>query len=920
MTAHDAIQWYIAHSEANAICDGAKFVSALRDLCPSEKRFISISTFLISNPHTWNQLSTMDTMSSTTKYSIANHVASHLANELGLSGEIIDQYLFELLCGLRWFSAENGVDSSDWRTALSIDHYSGTIRIAKEFIRQSKHEINTGLRIIKQLEEASFPEAYYVIGSIYGILKHLLLPDHIFLTADTFDERIQIFAEQEINWLKKAALADYSPAQYSLGKTLEYHYYNRSGLGILKNILYGDLEEGLSWMRKAAEKGYAEACIHLAGTSGFDAQRYLKLAIDNGSKEAEVELAIRYVNSKNDADKAHGVAMLEKLLPMLIDNNTSYKASYTLADYYYNIIQHDRAIVYYKHAIAAVDIDNSAHWSPIWVAVGHLHSIMEAHDFLLFVDSLSMQCTKNAIYAAMGQSFSQGMSWCAKDEETACKWFMKAANWTGPNSDRNFLYCLDQAARIHMQQGDINGALNLLLKAAKAGSTNAKVTLGDIYARGTGVERNVITAIEYYTDAANANQRSIGVGSDAAEKLGYLYFNGDGVARDMDKAIKWMKLANTNEAAHFLGWCYETGTGVSKNLAQALTYYEAAAGNCDRNSQFDAGRFYLYGIGVEQDYSKAVEYLKRASEWGHLRAQTDLAWCYENGKGVETNFERAVELYEKAAAGGEITAKGNLGWCYIYGRGVSVDYDKAIPLLIDAANSGNAHSQCELGVCYEYGRGVEPSPALAAYWYKQSADNGYAYAKTSYGRCLYNGFGVSVDYDKAFRFFTEAAEAGNVDGMIWLGACYERSHGVEQNPSLAASWYKKAADNGNALAKANYGGCLYNGFGVSVDYDKAFHFFSEAAEAGNAHGMNWLGVCYGLGRGVVQNLSLAASWYKKAADNGDINALRNVGLCYEFGRGVEKNLAIAKEYYGKAKELGHPSIDEDIQRVLQSLA
>ncbi|MBQ7576731.1 MAG: sel1 repeat family protein [Synergistaceae bacterium] len=59
--------------------------------------------------------------------------------------------------------------------------------------------------------------------------------------------------------------------------------------------------------------------------------------------------------------------------------------------------------------------------------------------------------------------------------------------------------------------------------------------------------------------------------SEAMNKIGTIYHNGEGVKRDYNEAIKWYKMAAD------LGWMYQNGQGVEKNMTQALKFYKRGA-------------------------------------------------------------------------------------------------------------------------------------------------------------------------------------------------------------------------------------------------------------------------------------------------------------------------------------------------------
>jgi TPR repeat protein len=105
--------------------------------------------------------------------------------------------------------------------------------------------------------------------------------------------------------------------------------------------------------------------------------------------------------------------------------------------------------------------------------------------------------------------------------------------------------------------------------------------------------------------------------------LGILYYNGEGVAQDYEKALKW---------------------------------FQKGAHNGDTSSMSNLGSLYANGQGVAQDYAKARELFEKAAEQGEAIGMTNLGLLYENGQGVAQDYAKAREWYQKAAELGEVNA------------------------------------------------------------------------------------------------------------------------------------------------------------------------------------------------------------------------------------------------------------------------
>ncbi|HXI47976.1 MAG TPA: hypothetical protein VNH39_05245 [Steroidobacteraceae bacterium] len=69
--------------------------------------------------------------------------------------------------------------------------------------------------------------------------------------------------------------------------------------------------------------------------------------------------------------------------------------------------------------------------------------------------------------------------------------------------------------------------------------------------------------------------------------LGYLLYNGYGVDRDTDRAVKLWRVASEageSESQWHLGRAYETGIGVERSLSKAYAWYQCAIETASNNS------------------------------------------------------------------------------------------------------------------------------------------------------------------------------------------------------------------------------------------------------------------------------------------------------------------------------------------------
>lgn len=146
--------------------------------------------------------------------------------------------------------------------------------------------------------------------------------------------------------------------------------------------------------------------------------------------------------------------------------------------------------------------------------------------------------------------------------------------------------------------------------------------------------------IELYTQAINSSAekhngafakllREAKNGDDFAQMtIGNLYLAGQGVAKDYNQALRWLKAAANQENAQAqtnLGVMYDKGEGVKQDKKQAAYWYTKAAQQGFAQAQFNLGLLYESGDGVEQNQRYAFILFKKAARKGLQQAQMKLA-------------------------------------------------------------------------------------------------------------------------------------------------------------------------------------------------------------------------------------------------------------------------------------------------------
>lgn len=161
----------------------------------------------------------------------------------------------------------------------------------------------------------------------------------------------------------------------------------------------------------------------------------------------------------------------------------------------------------------------------------------------------------------------------------------------------------------------------------------------------------------YIVPAANAGN------AEAQHNLAQLYLNGQGVRRDVSKAVEWMEKAAKQDyepSATSLGSMFESGTVVPKDPKRALTWMMASARLGNAESQVYVGSQYETGERVAQDMVQAAKLYMLAARQGNVYGQFKLGECYAYGNGTPKNVVEAYKWFLLAARQGDADAQQNV--------------------------------------------------------------------------------------------------------------------------------------------------------------------------------------------------------------------------------------------------------------------
>ena len=244
------------------------------------------------------------------------------------------------------------------------------------------------------------------------------------------------------------------------------------------------------------------------------------------------------------------------------------------------------------------------------------------------------------LFYKLGQMFKLGLG-TNSDVTKAIEYFRHSAEM----NNKNGLFEYGKALLIgeHIPQ-NADSAVKLLEKAVKLKNSNAKRFLALEYISGEHLEQDFEKGIALLTECADSGDVI------ACYRLGKIYLESEIMPQNLDKAEKYLLLAEDNEYTQYaLAKLYLQEE--KYDIQKAVNYFENCA---DKNhwASYQLGRIYLFGAeGLTKDKEQAIEWFTKSANDGNEYAQDLLENMerYENAVlantifGLFANLSRCIE-------------------------------------------------------------------------------------------------------------------------------------------------------------------------------------------------------------------------------------------------------------------------------------
>lgn len=482
-------------------------------------------------------------------------------------------------------------------------------------------------------------------------------------------------------------------------------------------------------------------------------------------------------------------------------------------------------------------------------------------------------------YYQLGRAYYNGLG-VDKDEEKAFKWHKKAAEnnlaasqyalslmyKNGEGCDENLVsayYWVERAAENDYEDAyyvvgrsylegicvEVNykKAFYYLSKGYLALDTNCIESLAEMYLKGLNVKKDVYTALELYNRALEFGDRSIyfkvgkvyedeGLINQAisiynqgheegnlkcTQRLGIMYYNGEGVEKDLEKAMEYMEIAAAKKEPHamyvlavayyrlnkfgdktsdiakaLLKEAYELGSpyaadylacimlnelkeGKNINKNELVIYIKFGVENELKESIFKYGYIYEKGIGIEQDYEKAYYYYTLAAETKYVKAMIKLGDWYKIGIFLNRNIDLAIKWYERAAKEDDIESIEKLIEIYENGIGGRRSDIKAIYYVFKLIDLDAIKGKEKLVYYCFKGIGIEENKEKGYELLEEIKEIDVGTAKYIKGYLGEKEL-IDIDNDEIIKLYREGIELGNLECYGQL-AIYLYNSGLNKN-------------------------------------------------------------------------------------------------------------------------------------------
>lgn len=529
------------------------------------------------------------------------------------------------------------------------------------------------------------------------------------------------------------------------------------------------------------------------------------------------------------------------------------------------------------------------------------------NDYRKWLKEASKENNPEAYYI-IGEDYKKGYSETFQDDEEAFRWFYRGSQVAplSKDMDQYQFKCLIELADCYLYgkgiEKNTSEAVQLYILLEEYSNYPsiknqfyfsrdyliAKKKIGDCYFNGDGVERDYQKAFEWYQKAAKQGDW------DSQKKMSECHYKLTGENVYYQEALDYdiKRYHDGWGGAYSIGEHYYNGDGVQRNYQEAVKWFKRGASDRDDDALLALGKCYCRGIGLKKDYEKAIEcYNKVSSCFYCLSKEGLLEVYYKMG-----DYEKALYYYRETI---------------LENDKVDVGFGKRVPRLTKAL--GDA-----LYAKPRYGNPIE----LYKDWMEYKGDMCGSQVLERLGDAYFHGsFGLRKDVDEAIKYYKKATKRMKTcnSKILWrIGDIYRVDKGEKSN---SEPYYKEAMkidDKYGYKAKEDLAVMYF----YQERYDKALCLFEELIKYDKDIQDKIIGRSRNYYKMYIANVYYEKKEYHKAFsmfidlynDNYSSGKLFYfLAECYFNGYGVKRNRLKAKRFYKEASQKNYSKATEKLR-------
>lgn len=306
-------------------------------------------------------------------------------------------------------------------------------------------------------------------------------------------------------------------------------------------------------------------------------------------------------------------------------------------------------------------------------------------------------------------------------------------------------------------------------------------------------------------------------------------------------------VAGDRDSQFALARKYRDGDGVAVDTKKAIKWFNSASENGHIRAKYELALL-LFKNGNKNEKTKAIALMEEAAKKGERDAMMYLARAYRDGTSVGKDAKKSIAMYKKAMSNGSIQAKLELAEA-LYKSEDPADRSMSVIYCYElvTGESEDKNAMFRLYLQYRYGVGTKVDSEIAYMWLKRASEQGHGGAAKEIKDYHVSATAKDPNGEMMFRLARKMKEEGSVNDAIGL--------------------YRKAVDMGFSRAKPELAELLYRSDDL-MDRLESVRLGYESAVMGDKDGMFRLYLQYQYGVGVKKDLPVSEMWLKKAADAG----------------------------------------------------